>query len=72
MTLLLDEPMPANVSERNACSVPGICRNSLRTARARVHFCGPVSPYRRKRKETRQLRALSTEERAAVRPTLCV
>lgn len=70
MTLLLDEPRPACVSEREACAVLGICRNSLRAAGARAHFCGPVSPYRRKRKDTRQPRALSTEECTAVRETL--
>ncbi|XEI34074.1 hypothetical protein NMD14_06625 [Aeromonas veronii] len=28
VTLLLDEPMPANVSERNACSVLGVAPDS--------------------------------------------
>lgn len=70
MNLLLEEPLPTRVSEREACDVLDICRNSLRAARSRYHFCGPASPYRRKRKETQQPRALSTEERAQVTEVL--
>lgn len=70
MSLLLDGLLPAGVSEREACSVLNICRNSWRAARARNRFCGPISPYRRKRKETQQPRALSAEERTEVREVL--
>lgn len=70
MSLVLNEQLPAGVSERAACAVLDICRNSLRAARASYHFCGPVSPYRRKRKETLQPRALSAEERAVVKEVL--
>lgn len=66
MSALLDSPLPEGVSEREACDVLGLCRNSLRAARARRFFCGPVSPYRRKRKQTRQPRALSKVEQAEV------
>jgi transposase InsO family protein len=66
MSLLLEASLPTRVSERTACEVLDICRNSLRTAKARYHFCGPVSPYRRKRKGIRQPRALSTDERTQV------
>lgn len=66
MNQLLHDELPASVSEREACEVLDICRNSLRTARARYHFCGPASPYRRKRKESHQPRALSDAERDTV------
>ena len=46
------------------------CRNSLRAARKRYFFCGPPNPYRRKRKETVQPRALSQEEREQVKEVL--
>lgn len=70
MKLLLDGPLPTGVSERAACSVLNICRNSWRAARARSQFCGPISPYRRQRQETQQPRALSAEERKEVREVL--
>lgn len=70
MSLLLTEPLPTRVSEREACGVLGVCRNSLRAARTRHHFCGPISPHRRKRKTIQQPRALSVEERVAVRDVL--
>ena len=41
-------------------------RNTLRATRTRYHFCGPVSPYRQKRKASRQPRALTADERAEV------
>ena len=70
MNLLLTDPLPAGVSEREACVVLDICRNSLRAARDRYHFCGPISPHRRTRKATQQPRALSAEEREVVREVL--
>lgn len=63
MNLLVEDQLPRGVSEREACNVLDICRNSLRAARARYHFFGPISPYRRKRRKARQPRALSEEER---------
>jgi len=70
MSLLQDGALPAGISQRQACWVLDICRNSLRAAQARRHFCGPMSPYRHRRKATQQPRALSTEERQAVRAVL--
>ena len=68
MSLLVetDRPLPDGVSERMACDALAICRNSLRAARDRYHFCGPISPHRRQRKEVHQPRALSVEERKHV------
>lgn len=42
------ESLPISVSERQACDVLDVCRNSLRAARQRYYFCGPPNPYRRK------------------------
>ena len=47
MTLLVADPLPDAISERQACDVLDVCRNSLRAARKRYFFCGPPSPYRR-------------------------
>ncbi len=70
MTLLMADSLPDAISERQACDVLDVCRNSLRAARKRYFFCGPPNPYRRKRKETVQPRALSQEEREQVKEVL--
>ena len=70
MTLLVADPLPDAISERQACDVLDACRNSLRAARKRYFFCGPPSPYRRKRKETVQPKALSAQEREQVKEVL--
>lgn len=66
MSLVLESSLPKGVSERSACDVLAICRNSYRAARTRYDFCGPISPYPRVRKATQQPRALSVEERTQV------
>ena len=70
MTLLMADSLPDAIAERQACDVLDACRNSLRAARKRYFFCGPPNPYRRKRKETVQPRALSQEEREQVKEVL--
>ena len=70
MTLLVAKPLPEGVSEHQACNVLDVCRNSLRAARKRYLFCGPPNPYRRKRKETVQPRALSQDEREQLKEVL--
>ena len=70
MNQLLQAPLPSGISERLACHVLDICRNTFRAIRARYHFCGPVSPHRRKRKDTQQPRALSVEERTQAKAVL--
>lgn len=70
MNLLLETGLPQGVSERQACDVLDICRNSLRAARARVGFCGPVSPLGRRRHTSRQPRALSAQQRSKVQEIL--
>lgn len=70
MNLLLNTGLPPGVSEREACDVLDLCRNSLRAARARAQFCGPVSPLPRRRLASRQPRALTAEQRAEVETVL--
>ena len=70
MNQLLQAPLPSGISERLACHVLDIGRNTFRAIRARYHFCGPVSPHRRKRKDTQQPRALSVEERTQAKAVL--
>lgn len=70
MSLLLDSPLPAGISERKACDVLAICRNTLRAIRDRFQFCRPVNRLRQQRKEAPQPRALSEEERQNVRAVL--
>jgi transposase InsO family protein len=70
MNLLLNVPWPPGVSERQACEVLDLCRNSWRAARARAQFCGPINPLRRKRGVAGQPRALSPEQRAEVQKVL--
>ncbi len=70
MNLLMADRLPGGISEREACGVLDICRNSLRAARARYHFCGPISPYRRTRRKPCQPRALSEAERMQVTEVL--
>ncbi|WP_006787633.1 hypothetical protein [Thiorhodospira sibirica] len=66
MSLVLEGRLPADISEREACHALDLCRNSLRAARDRYHFCGPVSPHRRKRKDIQQPRALSADADQAI------
>lgn len=70
MNLLLETELPQGVSERQACDVLDICRNSLRAARARAGFCGPVSPLGRRRHASRQPRALNAQQRSEVQEVL--
>lgn len=70
MSLVASESFPVNVSERQACDVLDVCRNSMRAARRRYYLCGPPSPYRRKRTKTVQPKALSTQEREHVKELL--
>lgn len=41
MSLLQAGPPPESISERAACHVLNLCRNSLPAASARNQFCGP-------------------------------
>jgi transposase InsO family protein len=66
MNLLSEVQLPEGVSERAACDVLDICRNTVRAARARLQCCEPADPCRRSRKTAVQPRALSAGQRAQV------
>lgn len=66
MSLLIGDQLPAHVSERQACDALNLCRTTLRAARARAQFCGPVRPHRQPRRPAPQPRALSEAERTQV------
>lgn len=68
--MLVEQPLPLHVSERMACNVLNLCRNSLRNARKKFLFCGPIMPVNRSRKQAPQPRALSESERQEVKAVL--
>lgn len=68
--MLLAEPLPQHMSERLACFVLNLCRNTLRSLRKKVSFCGPLEPAKRSRKTAPQPRALSEPERQEVKQVL--
>lgn len=70
MTLLTEQALPNNVSERLAADVLDVCRNTLRTHTKRYAFCGPVQPVNRSRQHSVQPKALNETERAKVIVTL--
>jgi len=67
---LLESSLPVNVSERMACEVLAICRNTFAKAKRKYRFCGPPKPANRSRKHSVQPRALNPEERQQVLATL--
>ena len=69
MNLLIDD-QPVMLSERMACDVLSLCRNTVRAERQRRLFCGPPAPRKTSRKGALQPRALSGEEREIVLNTL--
>lgn len=64
--MMIDAPLPAGVSERLACEVLDVCRNTVRARRHRSRFCGPTRPAAVCRKRSTQPRALNQEERSQV------
>ena len=67
---LIESGLPDNVSERKACEVLAICRNTFAKAKRESTFCGPPRPANCSRKPSEQPRALADEERQAVLATL--
>ena len=61
---LLQQGLPDRVSQRTACNVLSICRNTLRNQLHRATFYGPPRP--RIRQASRQARALNTAEQAQI------
>ncbi|MFK4754867.1 hypothetical protein, partial [Oceanobacter antarcticus] len=70
MNQLLQAPLPSGISERLACHVLDIGRNTFVPYAPVIIFAGPVSPHRQKRKDTQQPRALSVEERTQAKAVL--
>ncbi|MEZ5451242.1 MAG: IS3 family transposase [Thiothrix sp.] len=67
---LLEEGLPTPVSQRMACDVLAICRNTFRQACQQQQFCGPPKPAHRSPQPSQQPRALSGAERQQVLATL--
>lgn len=63
---LLEAGLPDRVSQRMACDVLAICRNTFRQAYRQHTFCGPPQPTNRSRRHSRQPNALSDAERQQV------
>lgn len=58
--------LPDGLTERLACDVLNICRNTLRSLHQKLTVMGPPSPPKHSRKSSPQPRALKTEERTEV------
>ncbi|WP_262021714.1 IS3 family transposase [Vibrio quintilis] len=67
---LAQHPLPAFVSQRLACQVLNVNRNTLRRYIRGVQFCGPLPRIHRSRKHARQPRALSDTERETVKSVM--
>ena len=63
---LLQQDLPAYLSQRQACDALAVCRNTVRNQQRRITFCGPPKPAVYSRHSCQQTRALSTEERAQI------
>jgi len=64
--MMINEPLPAGVSERLACEVLDVCRNTVRARRHRSQFCGPIRPAKTCRQRSNQPRALDHNERSQI------
>lgn len=64
--MMVAEQLPLEVTERMACKVLNLCRNTVRAVKQRMQQVGPVKPPNRCRKQSKQPKALSTSERQAV------
>lgn len=68
--MLVREPLPSFVSQRMACDVLNINRNTLRRRYQQTHFCGPLQPVVRAHNNGIQPRALTVAERDQVSAVL--
>lgn len=66
MTMLTESNIKEPLSERLACEVLDICRNTLRQYRLKTRLCGPVRPPKTSRIEAEQPKSLNKKERQAV------
>ena len=68
--MLAEESLSAHLSQRVACRVLDVCRNTVKSHYDRQRFCGPHKPADRCRKASHQPRALPEVERQQVLATL--
>lgn len=68
--ILAEQTLPEHLSQRMACQLLDVCRNTVKTQYDRQLFCGPPLPAKRCRKTSHQPRALREEERQQVLETL--
>jgi putative transposase len=65
MTLTAHD-LPEMLSQRLACDVLVVCRNTVRSHLRQQHFCGPPAPRQRERKQSAQPRALEAQEQERI------
>lgn len=64
--MMVAEQLPTGVSERMACQVLNLCRNTVRAVKRRIKLIGPIKPPKRCRKHSKQPKASSASERQTV------
>jgi putative transposase len=64
--MMMAESLPNGLTERLACKVLNLCRNTVRSAHRRLSFIGPQEPPLRCRKDARQPKALDAKEQQQV------
>jgi len=67
---LVEQSVHQPISQRLACSVLNVCRNTVRHHLHRQRFCGPIQPVNRCRKDSLQPRALNDRETAHIVTTM--
>lgn len=68
--MLVQEPLLGQISQRMACNLLNVNRNTFRSQYKKTLFCGPVQPANRDRKQVFQPRALKENEREEIRSVL--
>jgi len=68
--LINNNPAAMELSQRKACEVLELCRNTLRQQHKTKTLCGPLETPKRSRKHAKQPKALSAAERETVLNTL--
>lgn len=63
---LIEQAVPDRVSQRLACDVLALCRNTVRNHLHRQQFCGPPTPRRKRQASTPQPRALEVQEQQQI------
>jgi putative transposase len=64
--MMIAESLSSGMTERLACKVLNLCRNTVRSARRRLSFIGPQELPSRCRKDARQPKALDAHEQQQV------